>query len=662
MRLLIVLLLSFAPLPLPAQGEPPPGMLRPAVRALPQGLADALPLARRGYWLNALAAAERAGPVARDVIEWQRLRAGAGDLDAALAFLRRNPDWPGLDYLRERTEASLPAAPRDAAQAADVVALFDGAIPKSGKGMLALIAAFRALDRDGDAQALAALAWLDNPLDTETEGALRAIYPDLLAGLDGRRLDGMLWQGASLAAGRAARRVPQAAARLAEARLALRAQAPSASAAVEAVPPALADDPGLAYERFRWRLAKGRRDEAIALLRERSVSAESLGRPERWADHRGDLARRLMREGRAEDAYLVASTHWLTGGGTFADLEWLSGYLALTYLDQPERAEDHFARMGAAVATPISLGRAGYWLGRARDAKGDAAGAAEAWRLGARYQSSFYGLLAAEAAGLPLDPALAGREEWPPVSELPFRDSSVLAAGLALQRAGDRDLAERFLTHLAESLTEAEAGSLADLALSLDEPHIALMIAKRVADRGITLPRAYYPVIDLGVAELPVDRALALSIARRESEFDPTVRSPVGAAGLMQVMPATAAETARKLGLPYSEPRLFADPVYNATLGSAYLRGLIARFGPSPVLVAAGYNAGPSRPAAWIEARGDPRTARIDVVDWIEHVPFDETRNYIMRVAESLPVYRARLTGQTGALEFTAELKGAVSR
>ncbi|KKL67968.1 hypothetical protein LCGC14_2129670, partial [marine sediment metagenome] len=428
--------------------------------------------------------------------------------------------------------------------------------------------------------------------------------------------------------------------------------------AIQGVPEELADDAGLAYERFRWRMAKGLKDSALELMAQRSVSAEGLGRPSHWARERVDLAREKMLGGDVDQAYAIASTHWLEDGSRFADLEWLSGYLALTYLDQPERALEHFRRFRGAVATPISLGRAGYWEGRAHEALNDPEGARNAYAFGAEYQTSFYGLLAAERAGLPLDPLLTGKEVFPPLAESEFRNHSTLEAALLLQAAGERELAERFFVTLGESLSREEIGTLADLALRLGEPHLALMIAKQAARLGFEIAKSYYPVVELGVENMPVARELALSIARRESEFNPGVSSGVGASGLMQLMPGTAREVASLLDLPYSKERLFSDPSYNATLGSAYLAGLIKRFGNNPILVSAGYNAGPGRPLRWMRERGDPRTADVDMIDWIEHIPFDETRNYVMRVAESLPVYRARLSGKTGNTSFSKEIAG----
>ncbi|WP_245759208.1 lytic transglycosylase domain-containing protein [Tranquillimonas alkanivorans] len=614
---------------------------------------------RRGDWSAAQTHGRDAGPVGRDVVEWHRLRAGRGTFDEALDFLARRGDWPGLPYLKEQMEKTLPLT----GSGPDVIVFFSETAPETAHGALALVRAFHEIGAEGDAQAQAAMAWLNQTLTFEVESALLALYPDVLEPLHEARLDMLLWRGASNAVRRMLPRVDDPGwTALAEARMALRAEALGVDALIDAVPARLKNDPGLAYERFRWRMSKNRDDSARELLVGRSARPELLGEPAPWARFRGDMARDLMRDAEYEEAYAVAAAHHLPPGADhYSDLEWLSGYLALRFLDAPDKALEHFRHLRIAVDTPISLGRAGYWEGRAHEALGDDEAAQQAYAFGAEYQTSFYGLLAAERAGLPLDPALTGTESYPSISEAAFRDSSVLEAALLLQAAGERDLAERFMVHLGEVLSEAELGTLATLAETLGEPHIALRVAKQAARMGHTLPRPYFPVIDLGVDNLPVPVELALAIARRESEFDPGVSSHVGAGGLMQLMPGTAREVAQRLGLSYTRERLYSDPAFNATLGTAYLDGLIERFGNNPLLVSAGYNAGPGRPIQWISRFGDPRTPAVDVIDWIEHIPFDETRNYVMRVAESLPVYRARVSGETpqGPLEFTSELKGS---
>jgi soluble lytic murein transglycosylase len=618
-----------------------------------EALSRALTEMRSGDWDAARASARAAGPVGADIIEWHRLRAGRGTFDEVTTFLARRPDWPGLPYLRENSEGAVPFGDRWE----EVLAFFDGNPPQTGSGSTALIGAYIAAGRDSDAEAQAVLAWLSQSLSEADEEVLLARFGRQLAPYHEDRLDMLLWRGARPPAERMYRLVDEDWRALARARLALRADQPGVDTLIAAVPGALADHPGLAFERMQWRARKGRNADAIEMFLGREGTVAGLGNPEAWAGWRRALVRAAMREGDARTAYALASSHGLVNGSDYADLEWLSGYIALTYLDDAERALRHFQKFRLSVETPISLGRAGYWEGRAYEALGEMDMAQAAYAFGGEYQTSFYGLLAAERAGLPMDPALTGSIDYGDWRASRFADSSVLAAGLLLQKAGERSLAERFLTHLAESLDEQEVGQLATLAFDLEEPHIALMIAKRAAESGIVVPAAYYPVVDLGAAAPGVPPELALAIARRESEFDPSVVSGVGARGLMQLMPGTAEEMAGDLGLTYSGSRLLNDPAYNATLGVAYLQELIDEFGGNFALVAAAYNAGPSRPRRWVEERGDPRSGRIDVIDWIEHVPFTETRNYIMRVMESLPVYRARLSGRTEPLRLTDELQ-----
>ena len=364
-----------------------------------------------------------------------------------------------------------------------------------------------------------------------------------------------------------------------------------------------------------------------------------------------------MREGDPRLAYRLASRHFLTQGSDYADLEWLAGYIALRKLNDPARAVVHFENMRLAVASPISLGRAGYWEGRAFEALGKPQDARAAYDFGARYQTGFYGLLAAERLGRATDASLAaggGTADWRGAA---FARSRLFEAAMLLRQAGEKDLAKRFFTQLADGLDATGLAQLSDLALSLDEPNLALLVAKEAASRGIVLPRAYFPVMDLAAMEMRVAPEFALAIARRESEFDASVVSSAGARGLMQVMPGTAELMSRKIGVPFAAGRLTSDWRYNAQMGTAYLAHLEEEFGPSVALVAAGYNAGPGRPREWIATLGDPRSDAVDVVDWIEHIPFTETRNYVMRVAESIPVYRARLAGKPVPIRLTQDLK-----
>ena len=496
--------------------------------------------------------------------------------------------------------------------------------------------------------------WRTMIITASDERALMRKYESALKDHHEDRLDMLLWRNAEKSAKRMYPHVSKGWQALARARLELRKKKKNVDGLIARVPKSLRDHPGLNFERMQWRARKGKNQSAIDLFIE--AGAENLGRPTFWAGWRRTFARAEMRAGRTDLAYRLASQHGLTEGSHFADLEWLSGYLALTYKKDGKLALNHFLRFRGAVETPISLGRAGYWEGRAHELLGDTENAALAYAFGAEYQTSFYGLLAAEKLGRDLDPALTGETQYPRWRSTSLPRSSVFEAARYFLGAGERHRAEQFMRHLAETLPEEEIGSMGDFVIAANEPHLAVMIGKQAARRGIVLPRMYFPVASLGIVEFPVPRELALAIARRESEFDPGVESGAGARGLMQIMPATAKAVAQYLEIPYSRDRLMNDPPYNARLGTAYLDELMEIFDGNVTMVSAGYNAGPGRPLRWMKNKGDPRRGQIDIVDWIEHIPFDETRNYVMRVTESLPVYRARLTGRTGPVELTREL------
>ena len=616
------------------------------------GLRTALAAAGAEDWAAATAAAE--GQVSDDIVDWLRLRSGEGQLGEYEAFLQRRPDWPGLGLLREKGEAAVARS----TSAERVLAWFNGGQPETVEGSFALIRAYTALGQTDAARTEAVRAWLALSFTAEQEAALLEAYPKALAQVNETRLDRLLWDGEATEAARMLPRVGADWRKLAEARIALREESPGVDAKLKAVPAALSNNPGLAYERFIWRMRKDRYEEAATLIVDSSSSAETLGRPEDWAERRALLARRLLRDGDPRMAYRVAASHHLAGGSDYADLEFIAGFVALRHLGDAQAGLDHFRRLTAAVSTPISLARGAYWEGRALDQLGQTDAARAAFARAAQNHTAYYGLLAAERQGMPLDPEILGRQQYPDWQTASFADSSVLQAAILLQQAGDRALAKRFLLHLAEGLNAQELGQLGEMALSLDEPHFAVLIGKQAAERGIILPRVYYPVTDLVPDGLAVSRALALSIARRESEFDPGVVSPAGARGLMQVMPETARMMATKLGKSFDRARLTSDPAYNAALGSEYLKQLLEEFGPSIALIASGYNAGPGRPRAWVEQFGDPRRDDVDVVDWVEMIPFSETRTYVMRVAESVVIYRAKLKGEAGPIDITGELKG----
>ncbi|WBL33390.1 lytic transglycosylase domain-containing protein [Sinirhodobacter sp. HNIBRBA609] len=617
----------------------------------PQALAVAMRAVGAGDWDKAQSNARIAGPIAFDIVEWHRLRAGEGAFVDYADFSRRRADWPGMELLRRKGEATLAGAPAD-----QVIAYFSHGAPQTGEGAIALVEALQATGQAERAGTVAAVAWRNLEMSADEQAAFVARHGDLLAEHHGGRMQAMLDAGALDQARRMLDLVTPGTRAVAAARIALQAREKGVDSLVAAVPERMLGSPGLALDRAMWRWRNDLEGAAADLVLERSADAQSLGDPKLWSKLRGNLARWFLRAGDARTAYKVAARHRLGAqGGDYAELEWLAGYAALKLGDAPV-ALQHFEAFSAAVQSPISASRGAYWRGRALERLGKPVEAQAAYTEGARWQTAFYGLLSAERAGVPLDPAFAAPPALPDWRQGSYTGHSVFQAALLLNEAGQEALAERFLLHLEESLPTDQIAPLADLALEWKNAYLALSLAKRAANEGGVLVSAYYPIPDLTTHDLGVPEELALSIARRESEFDPAVVSHAGARGLMQLMPGTAKMMAAQLGLPYEAGRLTSDPTYNARLGGAYLAKLRDEFGASPVLVAAGYNAGPGRPRRWIEERGDPRLPTADVVDWIEMIPFTETRNYVMRVAESLPVYRARL-GKP-AVKFSDELRG----
>lgn len=639
MHRLFCLLVLAATLALPARAE--------EVAALQSALAAA---AARD-WDKAQAVAE--GAVGRDVIAWMRLRAGEGTLTEYEAFLQRRPDWPGLPLLREKGEVAVARS----TMPDRVIRWFAADKPATPAGSIALIRALTAAGRADEAAAEARRGWLFLSFDEAEEAAFLALAGAATVDAHAPRTDRLLWEEKVAEARRMLPRLPEGQRALAAARIALLTGADGVDTLINKVPDALRADPGLAHDRFQWRMDKGLYDGAAELIVAASDKAV-LGRAALWAPRRASLARELAEQGKPQMAWRVAAGHGLDAGQDFLDLEFLAGFIALRYLNQPELARQHFRRLKAVAVTPISTSRANYWEGRAEEALGNAAAARALFQAAARHQSAYYGQLAAERLGQSLDPALlsdARPEDW---RNAAFAGSSVLAAGRLLLRAGDRALAKRFILHLAEGLDADQTARLSDMARIIGEPHLSLVLAKRAAEKGALYPALHHPVTDLVPEGLAVSRAFALAIARRESEFDLAAVSPAGALGLMQLMPGTAQLMAGKTGVPYEKARLALDGGYNTTLGAAYLRELIGEFGPAVALVAAGYNAGPGRPRRWITNFGDPRSPGVDPVDWVERIPIAETRTYVMRVTESLVIYRALLKGEVGPVRVTAELTG----
>jgi soluble lytic murein transglycosylase len=404
---------------------------------------------------------------------------------------------------------------------------------------------------------------------------------------------------------------------------------------------------GYYFAKSKYLRRKGKYLEAAEIMSKAPTEAEALADGDAWWIERRVLSRELVDIGDMKSAYAIASAHAADSPANIADAEFHAGWYALRGLSDAVTAARHFARIAEIAEGPISRSRAYYWLGRAAEAGGPG-DANRYFRKAAAIGTTFYGQLAAQRIGeMQLnvahpEPTAADRRN--------FEQREAVAAIRRLQQYSRLSLADTLYRDLAAELTSpGELALLADMAEKRGDHFLALKVGKIAASRGLDIGALSHPV---GVIPPAADisgagKALAYAIARQESEFNVGAVSRAGARGLLQLLPGTAKEVAKKAGLPYSQARLTTDPGYNATLGAAFLGEQLGRFKGSYILTFVGYNAGPRRALDWIRRYGDPRGKDIEtVVDWIEHIPFTETRSYVQRVMENYQVYKVRLSGE----------------
>ena len=595
---------------------------------------------RNGQWQNVETLSENVNePAAKTFVTWMKLREGIGSFEDYFLFLTHHKDWPGLRMVSIKGESKI----TEEIPPEKVVEYFEHFSTSTGYGSMRLIKAYVRLKDNESAKKELVHAWTKLSINkSEFEFFLKK-NSEITKPLINTRIDFLLWNGMVGDANLLLPYLSKDRQRLVRARLALLKQDYGVDLLIKNIPANLKSDAGLAYDRFLWRAKKGRSNDAIDILKQQSLSGSNLKYPNKWSRKRRDYVRQAMRDNQPELAYFLASNHFLTSGSDYADLEWLAGYISLRKLKKPAQAIAHLNNFLNAVKTPISLGRAGYWLGRAYETSDNKQLADYYYRLGAQYQISFYGQLSAERIGAKFDRSLV-LEEANPVTSLKFFESSdIFRIALLLYHSGEVILAKRFFLHFAIYLNTNDHRQLATYLLNIESDFLALSLAKQAASYGKVYSEAYFPLHKLANSNWKIDGDILLAVARRESEFNPKARSSAGARGLMQIMPATAKQLTSNLGYKYSLDRLGSDWQYNLELGAEYLDHLLQRYDGSLLLSFGAYNAGPTRMDKWIKRYGDPRNNNTNFVDWIEHIPFNETRNYIMRVLEGVLVYRAKL-------------------
>lgn len=633
---------------------------KPAKAALPGDLGvvqQAVALARKGKLSEAGALVKSIDdPAAHKLVEWTSLRAGDGQasFDRYDAFIRANPHWPGASSsLRRRAEVRLWQERRDVAK----VRAFIGDEPTSAIGRLALARALIGAGERPVAERHIRSAWRSGELSAELEGAAHDAFGDMLtradhAGRMHRRIGAKDFGGAL----RAANRLGDAAASIVKACAAVYAKSGKARKLLNAAPDSTRGDPGYALCRVKFLLQND--EVASAAEAMRAVPPEVLPAQDtdEWWRARRTLARELLDRGDPKAAYDVVRAAAVPDNPFYrAESHFMPGWIALRFLDDPAAALAHFARVDEGSANPIVLARAAYWRGRACEAAGETDAMRANYAAAARHSTAYYGQLARARLGV------VRLELRAPPEPAHGASADVVRAAELLYAVGERDLALSFVTGFAERSDDAAAiAKIAEIAAGHGDARAVLLVGKAGLGRGLPFDVHAFP--DIGVPDFtPVgpalERSMVYSIVRTESEFNQRDASHAQAVGLMQVTPEAGRDTAKRFGVGYDWKRLVNDPVYNTQMGAAELAALLKEYRGSYIMSFAGYNAGRGRVQQWVARYGDPRDPKVDPVDWVERIPFSETRNYVQRVMENLQVYRVRF-GEGAALTLGPDLGG----
>jgi soluble lytic murein transglycosylase len=618
-------------------------------------LRDTFDLARHGKTADATDNAKKlTDPAAQKLAEWFVLRDpdSQAEFYRYAAFISDNPQWPGVGLLRRRAEARLWQEKSTAA----TIHAFTSDQPVTARGRFALARVLQvAGDTDG-AKRLLREAFRSDDLTERTESDAVDAFHDLLGADDYRaRMDKMIGAKDFSAAMRAAHRLGDDAVSIVKACSAVKGNDDQAEDKLDSIGGDARSDLGYVLCRIQFLMHKDRIADATRLLLAAPADTMELQDTDEWWRVRRILARKLLDQNEFQQAYDVVSRGARPANENYrADFHFMPGWIALRYLHDPKTALAHFARIDEASLNPIVLARANYWRGRASEELGDEAATHADYQGAARYPTAYYGQLARAKLGMNgFELRLPPPRKPDPSQASPLADELARATEM-LYAIGERDTVVCFAADLGDDSNDVPTISAAAETMGRhNDARAMLELGKAALARGLAVDAYAFPTIGIpqhspiGPA---IDRSVIYSVARTESAFNQKDKSSAQAVGLMQVTPEAGRDTAKRFGVEYDWDRLVSDPVYNTQMGAAELSALLKEYGGSHIMTFAGYNAGRGRVRDWIKAHGDPRDPKVDPVDWVERIPFSETRNYVQRVMENLRVYQRRFEGDESVM------------
>ncbi|MBX9774938.1 MAG: transglycosylase SLT domain-containing protein [Xanthobacteraceae bacterium] len=582
-------------------------------------------------------------PTARKLVEWAILRSDSNGASSAryLAFINANPNWPSIGMMRRRAESMMWVEQADPAA---VRAYFAKNPPLSSRGQFALASAMLALGDRAGAQAQVRDAWRNDNFGADVEARALEAFSSLLTADDHKaRMNMRLYAEDTEGGLRNANRAGGDAAAIAKARIAVIKKAGNAKAALDAVPSSARRDLGYIFSLAQWLRRADKPEEAGDLILSAPRDPSQAIDTDQWWIERRLAARNMLDLGNAAKAYRIARDAVVPQRENYrVEHQFTAGWIALRFQNDPATALTHFARIIEGNPGSISLARGHYWLGRAYEAQGRNGEARNHYQTAAQHPTAYYGQIAGAKLGL-RNITLRSPPTRPPASADVVRGMEILYA------VGQRDMVAGAAADLGDRLTDASTlAAVGEVASKNNDARAMLLLGKAALSRGLPLETYAFPTIGIPnyTAIGPAaEKPLIYAIARQESTFNQRTVSSARAMGLMQVTPAAGKYIARKFNATYNEKKLLSDPVYNVQFGAAELGDLLADFRGSYILTFVGYNAGRGRIRDWVARYGDPRDPKVDPVDWVERIPFSETRNYVQRVMENMQVYRIRFGG-----------------
>ena len=557
-------------------------------------------------------------------------------------FIERNKDYPRMGrvkYLSEHKLSTKIMSPKK------IIKYFENEKPLSGYGEIILGESYIDVGETTIGISLIKNGWIKADLSKLELRSFRKKYKKYLNSDDHiKRADYLAWENKYWDLKRMLRYLPKDQQLLYTARQLLMSKSYGVDNAINKVPGYLKNDAGLNYDRLKWRRKRGRVDSSLEILKKIKNTQDYMVRPDKWWKERSIIARSLIYKKKFTSAYRLTSRHGLEDGPEFAEAEWMSGWISLSFLNDPVLAVDHFTKFYNNVGYPISLSRGAYWLGRSYEKLGNIDESKRWYTESSKYLTTYYGQLShlkiSPEKPIFLDDLMDVDKN---ITE-DFYKKGLVKIVYLLDELNKDKYTKHVLRYLAnENIDQGSEVLAAKLATDIGRFDFAIQVSKIASYQKRFHNKYNYPIIStpkmINKRKIP-EAAFILSIIRQESEFDTSANSSAGAKGLMQLMTYTAKTVAKQAKMTYSKSRLTKDPEYNINLGSYYIAGLILEYdGAYPFAIAA-YNAGPKRVKYWKKINKNPQKGQIDYVDWIELIKFKETRNYVQRVLENYNVYR----------------------